>query len=79
VLEKGEGELFIHALFVVACSLQSISRLVSRTFSMAYYAGSIGPGTMHTSLMQQDFLVLEIMLSRVMWMCFSCMAIEMCM
>ncbi len=29
-------------------SLQSISRLVSRTFSMAYYAGSIGPGRMHT-------------------------------
>ncbi len=57
VLEKGQGELFIHALFVVACSLQSISRLVSRTFSMAYYAGLIGPGRMHASLMQQDFLV----------------------
>jgi hypothetical protein len=60
VLEKGEEELFIHALFVVACSLQSISRLVSRTFSMAYYAGSICPGRMHTSLMLQHFLVLEI-------------------
>ncbi len=53
MLEKGEGELFIYALFVVACSLQSISRLVSRTFSMACYAGSIGPGRMHTFLMQQ--------------------------
>jgi hypothetical protein len=66
VLEKGKGGLFIHALFVVACSLQAISMLVSRTFSMAYYAGSIRPGRMHMSLMQQDFLVLEIVLSSVM-------------
>jgi hypothetical protein len=75
VLERGEGELFIHALFVMACSLQSISRLFSRTVSLAYYAGSIGPGRMHTSFMQQDFLVLVIVLSRVTYMCFSCMAI----
>ncbi len=76
VLEKGEWELFIHALFVVACSLQSISRLVSRTLSMAYYAGSICPGRMHTSLMQQHFLVLEIVFCQESCkMCFPCMAI----